>query len=110
MYERAGPFQSVFSRGGGYLNLVYATIPRPVSLRATPTVSGGGNLRGTTFSGGYQIKSILGATGLVNGFDNANQNSTVDGVRLTFGSNWPAGEVIISDHDGTGFIAFDAEL
>ena len=100
-----------FSRGGGYLNYVYATIPRPVFMRATPTVNGGGNLRGTTFSGGYATKSVSVTASNLLGFDNADAASSVSGVRLEFDSAWTTGdEVIISDHDGTGFISFDAEL
>ena len=100
-----------FSRGGGYLEYVYATIPRPVFMRATPTVSGGGNLRGTTLSGGYTTKSVSVTASNLLGFDNANAASSVSGVRLEFDSDWTTGdEVLISDHDGTGFISFDAEL
>jgi hypothetical protein len=100
-----------FARGPNYLNLVYATVPRLVAMRAVPTVSGGGNIRGTSFTGGYQTKNMsVTGNGRVVGHDQPNQNSTVSGIRVEFLSNWPAAEVVISDHDGTGFISFDAEL
>jgi hypothetical protein len=100
-----------FCRGGGYLEYVYVTIPRPVFMRSAPAVSGGGVLRGTTFTGGYTTKSVSVTTSNLLGFDNVGSESAVSGIRLEFDSDWTTGdEVIISDHDGTGFISFDAEL
>jgi len=94
-----------FPRGGGYLDLVYATVGFPTEMRTTPTVGYGGNFQGVTFSGGYETKTT---TGPVLG-DNTGKRT--GGIRVDFPSDWTAGdEVFIVDNDGTGFISFDAEL
>ena len=94
-----------FPRGGGFLDLVYATVGFPTEMRATPTLGYGGNLQGVTYSGGY---SAVTTTGPVVG---DGRGKKIGGMRVKFPSDWTAGdEVFIKDQDGTGFISYDAEL
>ena len=94
-----------FPRGGGFLDLVYATVGFPTEMRATPTLGYGGNLQGVTYSGGY---SAVTTTGPVVG---DGRGKKIGGMRVQFPSDWTAGdEVFIKDQDGTGFISYDAEL
>jgi hypothetical protein len=93
-----------FTRSG-YLSYIYGTISYPCEMRDLPTLSWGGSIGGETFTGGYEAKT--GVTALVNDTSGTKQG----GFRATFSTSWAAGdEAYLYDTDGTGYIAFDAEL
>jgi hypothetical protein len=93
-----------FTRSG-FLSYIYGTISYPCEMRDLPTLSWGGSIGGKTFTGGYEAKT--GVTALVNDTSGTKQG----GFRATFSTSWAAGdEAYLYDTDGTGYIAFDAEL
>jgi len=103
--ENGKMFTSACFARSGYLDLVYGPIPLLQELRASPTLTYGGNIRGTNFTRGYSTQTT---TDLVT-YDFG--STKLGGIRVTFPSDWTAGdEVFIGDHDGTGFILLDAEL
>ena len=103
--ENGKMFTSACFARSGYLDLVYGPLPLLQELRVSPTLTYGGNIRGTNFSRGYNTKTT---TGLVT-YDFG--STKLGGIRVTFASDWTAGdEVFIGDDDGTGFILLDAEL
>jgi len=103
--ENGKMFTSACFARSGYLDLVYGSVPLLQELRASPTLTYGGNIRGTNFTRGYSTKTT---TGLVT-YDFG--STKLGGIRVTFASDWTAGdEVFIGDDDGTGFILLDAEL
>ena len=103
--ENGKMFTSACFARSGYLDLVYGPLPLLQELRASPTLTYGGNIRGTNFTRGYSTQTT---TDLVT-YDFG--STKLGGIRVTFPSDWTAGdEVFIGDHDGTGFILLDAEL